>query len=70
MGERYAELAGFIARCRNDAARDRAADGHALAGQLGIVPLSDAVKEGIHIHVDDLALAGRFLGHRNGLGSG
>lgn len=65
-----AELAGLVARCGNDTAGGGAAQSHGLAAQLGIVPLLDAGEEGIHIDMNDLALAGRHLGHRNGLGSG
>src|SRR6201999_491553 len=55
------ELSGFVARGRNDAALAGSADGNRLAAEIRIVPLLDGRVEGIHVDVDDLALAGREL---------
>ena len=67
-GRADAELAGLVARGRDDAPLARAADRDRLAAQLRIVPLLDRRVEGVHVDVDDLAYrpstghGGRALG--------
>ena len=56
-GGPHAELAGFVAGCSHDAALTGSADGNRLAAEIRIVPLFDRRVEGVHIDVDDLALA-------------
>lgn len=56
-----AELSGFVARGRDDAALAGSTDGDRLATKLRIVPLLDGCVERIHVDVDDLALAKRRL---------
>lgn len=53
------ELPGFIAGCRHDAALLGSADGDRLAAEIWIVPLLDGCIEGVHVDMDDLALAAR-----------
>ena len=51
-----AKAAGLIAAGRHDAPAARiAADDDGLTLQLGMVPLLHRRKEGIHVHMDDLA---------------
>ena len=50
-------FAGFVAGCRHDAALAGSADGDRLAAEIRIVPLLDRRVEGVHVDVDDLALA-------------
>ena len=52
-----AELAGFVARRRDNATLAGSADGDRLAAELRIVPLLDGCVEGVHVDVDDLPLA-------------
>ncbi len=49
----------FVAGCRHDAALAGSADGDRLAAKIRIVPLLDGCIEGVHVDVDDLALAAR-----------
>src|SRR5258708_10424963 len=53
------ELARFVARRRHDAALPGSADGDWLAAEIRIIPLLDGRVEGVHVDVDDLALAAR-----------
>ncbi|MEH2472410.1 hypothetical protein V1281_006400 [Nitrobacteraceae bacterium AZCC 2161] len=55
-----AELSGFVARCSHNVAFAGSSDGHRLAAQLRIVALLDGSVEGVHVDMDDLALAGRI----------
>ena len=54
-----AESPRLIARGGHDAPLARAADRHRLAAKIGIVALLDGGVEGVHVDVDDLALAFR-----------
>src|SRR5580692_2324128 len=51
-----AELAGFVTRCRHNAAFAGSADGNRLAAEIRIVPLLDRRVERVHVDVDDLAM--------------
>jgi hypothetical protein len=56
-----AKAAGLIAAGRHNATADRIADDDdGLTSQLGMVPLHYRRKEGIYVHIDDLAETGRI----------